>query len=137
MAKPRLVILSGPPGSGTEVLLKHRDFVHINSDQVRMKYFTDHTFSKEEREKVYAKVHELTIASLQKSQDVLFDGNILSNKQRSKLMSHYAKSAKILFIGFSIPKDVAMQRAINRKRTPDKLYKPLDPARAQNLHTKF
>ncbi len=141
MKKHRLLILLGPPGSGksyfAERFVKSEDYVHVNSDQVRMKYFKNHTFSPSERTRVYDKIFDVVKEELNLGKNVVLDCNLLTNSERYAVWNEFEPAHDVLFIFFEVPPEIALERAIHRKDSKDKLYKPLDEQRAKSLHQRF
>ncbi len=141
MDKPWLLILVGPPGSGkthfAERFSQQHGFLHINSDQVRMKYFVDPTFTPEERIKVYAKMNDLISEALRKGKNVIFDGNLITNDDREEALNLFDPLGQVLFVYLDTPKEIALERAVTRKLTDDKLYKPMPMERVKKMHERF
>ena len=140
--QPILIILIGAPGSGkthvAEQFSAQNDFVHINSDSVRAKYFPNPQFTAEERARVYVKIYEVIDKTLAESNNVVFDGNLLTNNDRFEALEHYQKmGAKVLFVFLDIPREIAIERALSRKTSDDGLYNEMPEERALRMHDTF
>lgn len=137
-----LLILTGPPGSGkthiAEQFSKANGYTHINSDSVRANYFPNPDFSLEERERVYAKIHEVITLALTNGENVLFDGNLLTNADRLAALKRYTSlGARVLFVFLDVPRQKAIRQALLRQTSDDGLYNAMPKERAYRMHEIF
>jgi len=80
---------------------------------------------------------EIVEKSLVNNKNVIFDGNLVTNKVRNDIYERFKTRSKVFFIYFNSTKEEALQRAINRTRTEDNLYKPMPEDRAKRMHDRF
>lgn len=137
-----LLILTGLPGSGkthfAEQFGKKHGFLHINNDQMRFKLIDDPKFTPEERIEFYNKLNTHVIEQIKKGTDLLYDGNLLTNKERVEALKEFSTAgARVVFVYFDTLSEFALERALSRTKSDDKLYKPMVPERAKTLHNKF
>lgn len=140
--KPVLIILVGAPGSGktyvAEQFSRHNNFVHVNSDSVRADFIPEPTFTAEERERVYVKIHQVVSQRLLEGKNVIFDGNLLTNEARFEALSKYHDmGVRVLFAFLDIPSKIAITRALSRETSHDGLYNAMPEERAVRMHKTF
>ncbi|MES2971350.1 MAG: ATP-binding protein [Patescibacteria group bacterium] len=142
-ATAKLIILVGPPGSGkthfASQFCSNNHFKHINNDQARYKFFPRPVFTDQERTELYVKLYQLILEELQKNNSIVFDGNILTNYERRKVVAFFQSHIGItpFFVVIEAPSDLALSRAMSREQTPDLLYHPVPAERAMRLHEQF
>ncbi len=140
--QPVLIILMGAPGSGkthlAEKFSEANNYVHINSDSVRADFIVNPNFTAEEREQVYIKIHQVISGQLTKGNNVIFDGNLLTNVARFEALTHYSTMGiKVLFVFLNVPREIAIKRALSRKSSDDNLYNAMPEERAVRMHETF
>lgn len=141
MSKPILISLIGPPGSGKSYFAERyshsHGFIHINSDQVRMRYFAHPTFTARERLRVYDKIFDATETEVRRGQNVILDCNLETNAERRSVLSRFEPYAVVLFAVLQTPRDVALERAIHRGYSDDKVYHPTTSERVNEMHENY
>lgn len=136
-----VLVLVGLPGSGkttfAQKFAQKHSFIHINSDHTRRSYFPNPSLKPEERKKVYQKMFDLTIECLKRGENVIFDGNLITNTERKKALSIFDGKAKVFFIIFEVPVNVALNKALGRQKDDTGFYKPMRKNLAQKMHSQF
>ena len=119
-----LLVFVSPPGSGktyfSKRFVKNNDFIRIGSDTVREEMFVHPDYSLKERQLVYEKMDQMIEGNLQQGNNIILDGNLLTNDDRHKIFKQYKKYGKVIFLTFDIDFDFTLKRAIE-------IGNPLDP----------
>lgn len=105
-----VVIVMGLPGSGksyfAEKLAATLHAVYVNSDRLRKDMFPVRTYTPEEKQAVYDRMHYLMREAGLQNTDIVLDGTFYLNNIREQ----FAQSATIRFIEVITSPDIARER---------------------------
>lgn len=133
MKKPILIATLGFPGSGktyfSERLAKRKNFLHLNSDKVRLTLFKDPQYTVGEH-LLLAKIMDLMAEEVLKaSRSVIYDVNFNKRAHRLRLQK-LAKRAGAKYVLVWLKTDIkkAESRILKRvkRKTKTNLYRPIN-----------
>lgn len=129
-----LLVFVSPPGSGKTYFstrfVKNNNFIRIGSDTVREAMFARPDYSLEERQLVYEKMNQLIEENLQQGNNVILDGNLLTNNDRRNTFDRFRKYGKVIFLTIGVDLDYTLQRAIE-------IGNPLDPHHGEHIRAMY
>ncbi|MFW7379901.1 MAG: AAA family ATPase [Oligoflexus sp.] len=130
--QPRLIMIGGLMGSGktslARKLAQRLGAVHLESDRVRQDIFSQHEdtqaafgqglYTREQRQRVYLAMAQLSQASLQQGQTVIADASFTLAENRQILQDLAQKlHLRCEFIWCDCPAELAKQRIAQRRST--------------------
>jgi predicted kinase len=129
-----LLVFVSPPGSGKTYFstrfAESNDFTRIGSDTVREEMFTHPDYSLKERQLVYKKMNQVIEENLQQGNNIILDGNLLTNNDRHKIFKHFKEYGKVVFLTLDSDFDYTLQRAIE-------IGNPLDPHHGEHIRAMY
>lgn len=129
-----LLVFVSPPGSGKTYFstrfVKKNNYIRIGSDTIREAMFAHPDYSLEERQLVYEKMNQMIKENLQQGNNVILDGNLLTNDDRHKVFKRFKQYGKVIFLTLNIDFDYTLQRAIE-------IGNPLDPHHGKHIRAMY
>ena len=132
MNRPRLIILTGIPGSGKTTYAKEYvntipNTIHLSSDAIRKEFYGDESIQGDPAE-VFSLMQKRAVEALNEGHDVIYDATNVTRKDRASIINICPKFAKIEAhiiwapIGMCIERDAIRDRTVG-KAVIDKMLK--------------
>ena len=132
MNRPRLIILTGIPGSGKTTYAKEcvntiPNTIHLSSDAIRKELYGDESIQGDPAE-VFSLMQKRAVEALNEGCDVVYDATNITRKDRACIISICPKfaqiEARIIWapIGMCIERDATRERTVG-KAVIDKMLK--------------
>lgn len=130
MNRPRLIILTGIPGSGKTTYIKEHieeNEIHLSSDAIRAELYGDESIQGDPAE-VFSLMQSRAVEALNDGKDVWYDATNITRKDRASIIGICPKFARIeahiiwASIGMCIERDATRERTVG-KAVIDKMLK--------------
>ena len=140
-----LVMLMGLPGSGKSYLASRLaakfSAVYISSDEVRQEVFTEQTYSKEEKRKIYNEMLQRMTHALQQHQKVVLDATFYKEDIRRSFLRRATELNQKCWIIEVVADEGLIRQRVSQKRTNSEadfsvyqtLKKEFDPPEQEHL----
>ncbi len=92
--------------------------------------FTNPDYSQEERQLVYKKMGELVRENLEQGNNVIYDGNLLSNNERFEIFNRFQSYGKVVFLALAVDFTYSLNRAIA-------IGNPRDPKHSEHIRRMY
>jgi predicted kinase len=124
VARPFLIMLVGPPGTGKSRLARHLGVVLdaqiVETDRVRKQLFSEPRYTGGEHAAVYGWCHTVLRSALVVGRSVIFDATNLEERPRRRVYSIAEEcNAQLMIIWVACPPGIVQERLLRRKLAPE------------------